>query len=143
MKNDDDAQDVLQDSFVDAFMRIRTLKNEELFPAWIKRIVVNHCINALKKGAKTQFLEEDQIPDEFEQQGFLLDNHENYKVKAVMEALNQISEGCRVVASLYLFEGYDHKEIAQILSISESASKAQYSKAKAKIRRIISERTST
>jgi len=54
-----------------------------------------------------------------------------------MTALDKISEGCRTVFNLYLFEGYDHKEIGQILSISESASKAQYSKAKSKIRNIL------
>ena len=60
-----------------------------------------------------------------------------YEASRIMSAMDQISEGCRVVMTLYLFEGYDHKEIGEILSISESASKAQYSKGKAKIRKIL------
>ena len=60
-------------------------------------------------------------------------------MKRILSAIDQISEGCKTVLNLYLFDGYDHKEIAQILNISESASKAQYSKAKAKVRRILAE----
>jgi RNA polymerase sigma-70 factor (ECF subfamily) len=56
-----------------------------------------------------------------------------------MKAIDEISEGCRTVLNLYLFEGYDHKEIGQILGITESASKAQYSKAKSKIRKKLSD----
>jgi FixJ family two-component response regulator len=62
----------------------------------------------------------------------------HYEVTKVLQAIDQISEGCKTVLNLYLFEGYDHKEIAQILNISESTSKAQYSKAKAKVRKNIS-----
>ena len=61
----------------------------------------------------------------------------NYEVKKVLEAIDKISDGCKTVLNLYLFEGYDHKEIAQILNVSESASKAQYSKARAKVRKIL------
>jgi RNA polymerase sigma-70 factor (ECF subfamily) len=60
-----------------------------------------------------------------------------HSVKEVMSTIDKISEGCRTVLNLYLFEGYDHKEIGQILNISESASKAQYSKAKSKIRNLL------
>ena len=63
------------------------------------------------------------------------------QIKLVLGALDHISPGCRTVLNLYVFEGYDHGEIAQILSISESASKAQYSKAKSKIRQLIEEGT--
>jgi RNA polymerase sigma-70 factor (ECF subfamily) len=58
----------------------------------------------------------------------------NYKASMIMEAIDLLPDGCKTVLSLYLFEGYDHKEISQILSISESASKAQFCKAKARIR---------
>jgi RNA polymerase sigma-70 factor (ECF subfamily) len=56
-----------------------------------------------------------------------------FKVKTVQKAIQELPDGYRVVLSLYLLEGYDHKEIAQIMGISESTSKTQYLRAKQKI----------
>lgn len=138
MGDEDDAKDVLQDSFIHAFTRIKGLRNVDTFSAWIKKIVINHCINALnKKRIRMSDIDlEGDLPDmEIEE-----DRDEiKYEAQKVLEAIDRISEGCKTVLNLYLFEGYDHKEIAQILSISESASKSQYSKARAKVRKIIAE----
>ncbi|MEO1052035.1 MAG: sigma-70 family RNA polymerase sigma factor [Bacteroidota bacterium] len=135
MGDEEEAKDVLQDAFVTAFTRISSLKNEVTFSAWLKRIVINHCINCLKKKRHyVTSLEENVDVAEEDNHGF---DGQEFEVKRVMKAIDQISEGCRTVLNLYLFEGYDHKEIGQILSITESASKAQYSKAKSKIRKIL------
>lgn len=135
MGDDEEAKDVLQEAFVTVFTKINNLKEEATFSAWIKRIVINHCINAIKKKKLlTSSLDEniDAMQVEEEDDGFT-----NHEVKKVMQAVDRISEGCRTVLNLYLFEGYDHKEIGQILGITESASKAQYSKAKSKIRKLL------
>ena len=138
MGNDDDAKDVLQDSFVHAFTKIRTLRKIETFSAWIKRIVINHCINALKKKSiLTSELEREVDIAEVDLRS--IDQEMKVEVQRVLKAIDKISEGCKVVLNLYLFEGYDHSEIADILSISVSASKAQYCKAKAKVRKLIAE----
>lgn len=132
----EEAKDVLQDSFIDAFSRIKTLKNEITFSAWLKRIVVNNCINYLKKRrlATVNWDESAEKPEEnIEHEA----DFRQEEIQKVLKAIEQISEGCRLVLNLYIFEGYDHKEIGQILNISESASKAQYSKAKAKIRKLL------
>ncbi|GJM30996.1 MAG: DNA-directed RNA polymerase sigma-70 factor [Cyclobacteriaceae bacterium] len=137
MGNDDDAKDVLQDSFIQAFTKLNTLKKEELFPAWIKRIVVNRCLNQLQKSKVFKLISDEELeisPDECE-----TEEEKEYQVDRIKKAMDQISEGCRTVLNLYVFEGYDHKEISEILSISESASKAQYSKAKSKIRSILNQ----
>lgn len=137
MGDEDEAKDMLQDVFIEVFTKLHTLQNVNTFSAWIKRITINKCINALKK--KRIFstpLEEgmeaeitwDDANDEYIAQ---------YEAKRIMRAIDQISEGCRTVLNLYLFEGYDHKEIADILSISESASKSQYCKAKLKIKKVL------
>ncbi len=140
MGDEDDAKDVLQDAFVHAFTKIKGLRNADTFSAWIKRIVINHCINALKKKnlAVSDMDEAVDIPDEFHDSG---SNTEviKYEAQKILKAIDRISEGCKTVLNLYLFEGFDHKEISQILNISESASKAQYSKAKAKVRKILVE----
>jgi RNA polymerase sigma-70 factor (ECF subfamily) len=138
MGDEDDAKDVLQDAFVHAFTKIKGLRKVETFSAWIKRIVINHCINALRK-KNIEVTDLDGAKNLVESEAGESDEEINYEVAKVLQAIDQISEGCRTVLNLYLFDGYDHKEIAQILNISESASKAQYSKAKAKVRRILAE----
>lgn len=136
LNDDDEAKDLLQEAFVDAFMKIHTLKELSTFSAWIKRITVNKCINAIKK--KRIFavsIDEDFDPaDESQSLDREIIGHE---AKNIMKALEHISDGCRTVFNLYLFEGYDHKEISHIMGISESASKSQFSKAKQKIRDLL------
>lgn len=136
MGNDDDARDVLQDAFIHVFTKIHSLHNDDIFPAWIKKIVLNQCINALRKN-KGVFQEVDEHLDIADYQE---SENEYAKIKAqqILSAMDELSEGCRTVANLYLFEGYDHKEIAEILSITVSTSKAQYSKAKSKLRDVLS-----
>lgn len=138
MGDDDDAKDVLQDSFIHAFTKINTLRNVDTFSAWIKRIVINHCINELKrKSILTKDIENEG--DIAEVEAFEVHHDAKVEARKILKAIDKISEGCKTVLNLYLFEGYDHKEIAEILSISESASKAQYSKAKAKVRKLLAE----
>ncbi len=130
--DDDEAKDLLQESFIDAFRKLPELREINTFSAWIKRIVVNHCINAIKKKRLiTSELNENFDTIEEEEDDF---EYQKYTANRIMEAVEELPEGCRTVLNLYLFEGYDHKEIGQILGITESASKAQYSKAKSKIR---------
>jgi RNA polymerase sigma-70 factor (ECF subfamily) len=132
MGDEEEARDILQESFIDAFAKLPTLREVSTFSLWIKRIVTNNCINALrKKRIMTQELKEewDTIYEEEEDMEYT-----RYKANQIMEAVDLLPEGCRTVLNLYLFEGYNHQEIAEILHITESASKAQYSKAKARIR---------
>lgn len=131
MGDEEEARDILQESFIDAFRKLPQLREVNTFSLWLKRIVTNNCINALrKKRLLTEELNEkvDVIEevDDFE--------YTNHKASRIMDAIDLLPDGCKTVLSLYLFEGYDHKEISQILSISESASKAQFCKAKARIR---------
>ena len=135
MGDEDEAKDTLQEAFIEAFSKLEKLQDEMVFPAWLKRIVVNKCINALRKKKDIYTDLNSDLPILEQTEGD--DDYTRFKAEKVMNAIDQISEGCKVVTNLYLFEGYDHKEIASILSISESASKAQYSKAKSKIRKIL------
>lgn len=137
MGDDDEARDMLQEAFIEVFTKLDTLKNINTFSAWIKRITINKCINALKK--KRIFMS--SLDDGLDVRSEYDDKDDDFiiqhEAKKVMSAIEQISEGCRTVLNLYLFEGYDHKEIAGILSISESASKSQYCKAKIKIKKVL------
>ncbi len=136
--NEEEAQDILQESFMDVFKKLPGLRKTNFFSAWIKRIVTNNCINALRKRRlMTTELEENwdgelDEADDYDYQRFQMD-----QIKGSLELL---PDGCRTVMNLYVFEGYDHKEIGEILSISESASKAQYCKAKGRIRKMLNEK---
>jgi RNA polymerase sigma factor (sigma-70 family) len=129
-----DAEDILQNSFVDIFSKLHTFKFQSSVGAWIKRIVINNCINHLKK-KKIYFDDLDPRHANILDEPMVED--EKLNVEFINQAIYQLPDGYRIVLTLYLLEGYDHKEIAQILSISEATSKSQYSRAKKKIREII------
>ncbi|MEM6524955.1 MAG: RNA polymerase sigma factor [Bacteroidota bacterium] len=133
VKDFNDAEDILQDAFISAFRNLKSYKGDATFGAWLKRIVINKSINFLNK-QKVDFVDLDReisLPEESEIQPDAL------TVKKVKGAIEKLPVGYRSVLSLYLFEGYDHSEIAAILSISESASKSQYSRAKNKVRELL------
>jgi RNA polymerase sigma factor (sigma-70 family) len=140
LRNAADAEDVLQNAFVEVFTRLDTFRHESTIGAWIKRIVVNQCINFMKKRKPDLVPAEERWPDTPD----TTDTAEEDETRAlsvdkINQALSQLPDGYRVVFSLYLIEGYDHQEIAGILNISEATSKSQYSRAKTKIRTIIAE----
>ena len=139
MVNDDlDAEDLLQQSFVDVFTKMSSFRYESSIGAWIKRIVVNNCINFLKK----RRLQIQSLDDSFYQvaDDMPIDKY-NINVKAINDAIRKLPDGYRVVFSLYLFEGYDHQEIGQILDITEATSKSQFSRAKKKLRDLLEGQT--
>ena len=131
-----DAEDLLQNSFIDVFSKLHTFRYQSSIGAWIKRIVVNNCINFLKR--KRIYFEDLNNSYEFElshQDDDLGGGKVN--VDAIKKALFQLPDGYRVVFSLYSLEGYDHKEIAQILNVTEATSKSQYSRAKKKLKELL------
>jgi RNA polymerase sigma-70 factor (ECF subfamily) len=132
--NREDAEDILQEAFIDAFTKLNQFRFEATFGSWLKRIVVNKTINTIKK-RKPDFT----FIDDFE---FLQiadnDKHDDSEpmmtVEHVKRAMENLPEGSKFVFNLYLFEGYKHQQIAELLNISESTSKTQYRYAKLKIR---------
>lgn len=133
-----DAEDLLQNSFVDVFTKLDSFRFQSSVGAWIKRIVINNCINFLKK-RKLYFDEIDERVTGIEDDNESDNSSGSISVDQVKKAMHQLPDGYRVVFSLYLMEGYDHKEIADILQISVATSKSQYSRAKKKMQRILCE----
>lgn len=133
--NEMEAEDVIQEAFVRAFRNLTNFKGEATFGAWLKRIVVNTSINHVKR-RKAEFvpLEPDrfEVPEDYAPR--YVASHTMDKIK---EAVDQLPDGYRTVFSLYLFEGYDHQEIGNILNISEATSKSQFSRAKKKLRELL------
>lgn len=129
----DEAADVLQEAFVDAFSRIADFRQETTFGLWMKQIVINKSISQIRKrkmelisiaDTDIESIPDSEVPDnsEFEMQ-----------VRQVQTAIQQLPDGYRLVLTLYLLEGYDHEEIAHILHISENTSRTQFMRAKRKL----------
>jgi RNA polymerase sigma-70 factor (ECF subfamily) len=134
-----EAEDVLQESFIDIFRRLDSFRAESSLGAWIKRIVINHCLNVFKK-RRIKFEEITERAGEVPAEEYAGEEDTLYEVKRVKEAIMQLPDGYRQVLTLYLIEGYDHAEIADILGIQETGSKSQYSRARAKLRALLSEK---
>ncbi len=134
--NEDEAEDVLQESFVAAFRSLDFYRGDAPFGAWLKRIVVNKSITWLKKRKWDRLPEDDRwdVPEEL-----TTDETENFpaSVEQVRKAIDALPDGYRTVLSLYLLEGYDHAEIGEILGISESTSKSQFNRSKKKLKEIL------
>jgi RNA polymerase sigma-70 factor (ECF subfamily) len=131
------AEDVLQEAFVNAFQNLKSFQGKSSFGAWLKRIVVNKAISYLRKNQLEMVMMEDNM--EVADAEGINEDELVLKIESVREAVQRLPNGFRVVFSLYLLEGYDHKEIAEILEISESTSKTQYSRAKKKLKDILKE----
>jgi RNA polymerase sigma factor (sigma-70 family) len=129
-----EAEDIMQESFLSAFEKIETYSGVVSFGAWLKKIVINRSLDALNR-RKAIFEDIDSHvglrDDSYDDTAY---NQEvDLKVAEVKEAIEKLPDGYRVILSLYLLEGYDHDEIAEILSISSSTSRSQLSRAKQKL----------
>ena len=133
VNNSQEAEDIMQESFLKAFSNISQYKEEVSFGAWLKRIVINHSLDYLRK-TKTLFENLEDLKSE-PASDIEINEEEDLKLKAgkVREEIMKLPEGYRLVLSLYLIEGYDHNEIARILNISSSTSRSQFVRARKKL----------
>ena len=133
-----EAEDVLQESFVEAFKNLEGFEYRTSFGGWLKQICVNRSINQLKK-RKINWVEiEKTAVHEIHEQG--IDESEIIlKVESVKKAIMKLPDGYRTVLNLYLLEGYDHEEIAGILNVAESTTRTQYMRAKQKLLQLLKE----
>jgi len=131
-----DAEDVMQEAFLNAFQRLNELKDPAIFPAWLKRIVVNKSINRLQQ-RKTYLNFLYQYSDEPAAE--TPRDEVQFSIDLIKRKLDELPEGYRIILTLYLIEGYDHEEIAEILSISSATSRSQYNRGKKKLRELLNE----
>lgn len=127
MKDQDKASDVFQDAFIKIFKRIDQVKNEDALPGWVRRITINTALDHIKMI---------RYDDRIEDAGHELSDHfysdllDKLSVEVILEAVNRLSEGYRIVFNMNVIDGCSHKEIAQYLGISEGTSRSQLSHAK-------------
>lgn len=132
LKNDEDIEEVLADTFYKIFTKLDQLQNHDIFEAWTKKIAVNECLQKLRSTKSLHIsLDENFIesPDS---------KVENLSFeKDILKLLNFLPEGCRAIFNLFAIEGYPHKEIATMLSISEGTSKSQLNFARKKLQELL------
>lgn len=138
MRSREEAEDMLQESFTEAFMKLNSFRFESTFGAWLKRIVVNKCINEIKRRkADLEFCEDiGKYGEKYDEETEL----PNLTVTMIKKAMEELPNGSRMIFQLYLLEGYDHREISDILNVSESNSKSQYMRAKRRIKEILKDK---
>ena len=125
--NTEEAEDILQESFIKVFKKIASFRKEGSFEGWIRRIFVNTAIEHYRKKIYLQPITEHE---ESTVEGGYLSVLDNLAEKDIISLVQQLSPGYRTVFNMYVVEGYSHKQIAEQLGISEGTSKSQLSRAK-------------
>ena len=129
-----EAEDIMQEAFLSAFEKIDSYSGTVSFGAWLKKIVINRSLDALNK--RREIFEDIDLQTEIKDESDDETNRNeelNVKVEEIKEAINNLPNGYRVILSLYLLEGYDHDEIAEIMAITSSTSRSQLARAKQKL----------
>jgi RNA polymerase sigma-70 factor (ECF subfamily) len=134
--NKEDAEDTVQDSFVEAFKNLGNFRYESTFGSWLKRIVINKSINHLKL-KRIPFVP--MVDHEYHLTEEPIENVKEIDIEKVKRGIKLLPPGYQQIIHLYLIEGYDHEEIGEVLDISKSTSKSQYHRAKKKLLDVIKE----
>lgn len=126
--NMQEAEDMLQEGFIKVFDNISKFRFEAGLTTWITRIMINTALNFLQKHNKIAWNNElEPVENMLE---YSSDQLHAYDTRLVMDCIQQLSPGYKMVLNLYAIEGFSHKEIAEQLNIKEATSRSQYAKAK-------------
>lgn len=127
-----EAEDVLQEGFVKVFGKLSDFKMEGSLEGWIRRIMVNTSLDALRKNKR--FQNDSKLEDvDFKTSSSELAS-DQLLAEDLLKMIQALPEGYKIVFNLFAIEGYSHKEIADLLGVSENTSKSQYSRARAYLR---------
>ena len=125
--NTEEAEDILQEGFIKIYKKLGSFRSEGSFEGWIRRIFVNTAIEHFRR---KRYLQPVTEKEENTLEGNYLSVLDNLAERDIMELVQQLSPGYRTVFNMYVVEGYTHKEIGDMLGISEGTSKSQLSRAK-------------
>jgi RNA polymerase sigma factor (sigma-70 family) len=128
----DVAMDVLHDSFMKIFRGIKPFENGQDFEAWMRTVVINTCIDQIRRAKKMRYLEMEEGEELGADQ-----TTGKLEEKDLLSRISLLPEGAKCVLNLYAIEGYNHKEIASLLNISEGTSKSQLSRARQLLKNLI------
>ncbi len=143
-RNPDDAQEVLQLGFIKVFEKLEAFDYTGSFEGWMRRIFVNTAIDVIRKSKNSPILKERDEEFVFDSVNPMLEEEEmdlsSLKASLAMEAVEQLSPAYRTVFTLYVIEEYTHREIGELLGISEGTSKSNLAKAKMNLQKVLKEK---
>ena len=135
MKSEEEAKDVVQESFLKAFSKLESYTEKISFGAWLKRIVINQCIDVLKK-KQLEMISLDNYPLEI-----IDENNWEFDIEItkemILEAIEELKQKHQLVIKLYLIEGYDHSEISEILNIPVKTSRTHLRRGKLELQELL------
>ena len=132
--NVEEAEDILQEGFIKVFKKLGSFRSEGSFEGWVRRIFVNTAIEHFRRKTYQQSITEQH---ENTIEGKSLSVLDNLGEKDILKLVQDLSPGYRTVFNLYVVEGYTHKEIGDMLGISEGTSKSQLSRAKVLLQEMV------
>ena len=132
MKDMAAAEDAMQDAFIKAFSKLDQFKGDVTFGAWLKRIVINTCLDAIKARKMELYTIDEGVLSVADDDDWTVED--GTTLAEVHQAIEQLKDPFGVVVQLFLLEGYDHKEISEILGISESASRTNLHRGKQQLK---------
>lgn len=126
-KSQQEAEDVLQDSFIKIFKSLKGYRGDSRLDYWIKRIVVNTALNSQRKKLYMYpMVDIDDVKNDYDHSKTL----SSFQMDELLNMIRELPTGCRTVFNMFAIEGYSHKEIAEMLEVSEGTSKSQFSRAR-------------
>ncbi len=133
LKKEEEIEEAMADAFYTIFTKMEQLKEVHAFEAWARKITVNHCLASIKKNTNFNMYLDDVklVSQPFSEELTPLEEED------LLNLLHHIPEGCRTIFTLFVIEGYGHKEIASMLNISEGTSKSQLNASKTKLKELV------
>jgi len=131
-KDVEEAEDILQDGFIKMFNKLPDFKMEGSLEGWVRRIMVNTSLDAIRRNKK--HLGDSKLEDVDYKISAQESTMDNLLAEDLMKLVQKLPDGYKVVFNLFAIEGYSHKEIADLLGVTENTSKSQYSRARAYLR---------
>jgi len=144
VKDSFEAEDIMQEAFLNAFTKLDTFIGEVAFGAWLKRIVINKSLTHLKMNnrfteVKLDVVERNSSNNEDELTDIEVENYSSIKANEVLGVMEKLKDNYRIALTLNLVEGYDNEEIAMIMQISNENCRTTISRAKSKLRKLLAE----
>jgi RNA polymerase sigma-70 factor (ECF subfamily) len=131
----EEAEDMLQEGWIKVFRNLHQFRFEGSAEGWIKRVIVNTCLELLRKNKKMAHHLDVEAAEEIAVTEF--NSNDTLSAKDLLKMINKLPSGYRTVFNLYAIEGYSHKEIGEMLGINENTSKSQYSRARAHLQKML------
>jgi RNA polymerase sigma factor (sigma-70 family) len=137
----DDAKDIMHEAFVKVYINIGKFKFNSTLETWITRIMINSSIDFFKKKTKLSQLFDNMKSDEdYDVENEIEDPGPQVSEETLLQLVDELPKGSKLVFNLYAIEGFGHKDIAQMLGISEGTSKSQLSRARDLLKRALKEK---